>query len=509
MAVIFTFLVFFISVLLLSSLFLVGTGRRRRPPLPPGPKGWALLGNLLQLGTKPHRTLQALSQSHGSAGLLRLRLGTVDAIVISSASAAAKCFRSHDAILTSRPPNSVGKYITYNFEDLIMAPYGPRWQMLRKVCSTHLLSTKALDSFRHVWDEDVAMDVRELTSGREAAVDVGGLVNTCVTNALAHVLIGRQEIVGGEEAAEFKEIAAEMTTLAGQFNVGHFIPWIGWLDLQDLNKKMMKSRVRFGEFLEKIIEEHSSKGIDYAKDFLSVLIQINGEPNAKHDELTNINIKALLQDMFIAGTDTTSITIEWLLSELLRHPHILARAQHELDSVAGRNRLISQSDLPKVPFLDAIVKETLRLHPPVPLSVPRMATEDCEIDGYLIPKGAYLLVNIWAIGRDLATWHDDPNEFDPDRFVPGSPHESADVKGINNFELIPFGAGRRRCAGTKLGIRMVHFVTAMMLHAFDWTLPDGSMGDLLDMEESYGATMPKTRPLMAKATPRLAPQAYL
>ncbi|XP_020591132.1 flavonoid 3'-monooxygenase-like [Phalaenopsis equestris] len=499
--------ILFFSALLLSSLFPTLTDRRR-PPLPPGPKGWPLVGNLLQLGTKVHQTLQHLSNSHGSSGLLRLRLGTVDVIVISSASAAAKCFRSHDAKLSSRPPNSLGRHFAYNFQDLIMAPYGPRWRMLRKICATHLFSTKVLDSFQHVREDELATLVRDLASDRDAVIDVGAVVNSCATNALARVLVGRRVIVGGEEAAKFKEIAAEISKVAGEFNVGDFVPWIDWLDLQGLNKKMRRIRERFGEFLDKVIEEHRLQRVNHTKDFLSVLIEMNGSAEGEQDEIIDINIKALLQDMFIAGTETVSITAEWVLAELIRHPHILARAQHELDSVVGRDRFICESDLSKFPFLHAIVKETLRLHPPLPLSLPRMTVEDFEIDGYLIPKGVTVLINVWAIGRDSASWPDDPCKFNPDRFGSSSLHANVDAKG-NDFELIPFGIGRRMCAGINLGLRMLHLITAILLHSFDWTMPDGYMAEKLDMEESYGVSMPKVKPLMAKAMPRLAPNTYL
>ncbi|XP_020678521.1 flavonoid 3'-monooxygenase-like [Dendrobium catenatum] len=518
MAVLILFLLFFISILfLLSSLFLTGDDRRRHLPLPPGPKGWPLLGNLLQLNSKPHQTLQTLSRSHGSNGLLHLRLGTTTVIIISSSSAASKCFRNHDVNLSSRPPNSIGKHIAYNFQDLVMAPYGLRWRMLRKLFSAHLFSNKALNDFQYVRDEEVMRLVRDLAKRETTVVDIGEMVNSCVVNALARMIVGRRMIVEGEEATKFKEMATEMTRLAGQFNVGDFLPWIDWLDLQGLNKKMKKSREKFGEFLEKIIVEHKLKaeddkfnGSSRVKDFLSLLIEMNEDVDdqVEQDKLTNINIKALLQDIFIAGTDTTSITIEWILAELIRHPHILARAKQELDSIVGLNRLISELDLPKFSFLHDIIKENFRLHPTVPLSVPRMAIKDCEIDGYLIPKGATLFVNIWAIGRDPVSWPNDPLEFNPDRFGPGSLHENVDVKG-NDFELIPFGAGRRICAGMNLGLRMVPLVTAVLVHSFDWKLLDGQMANMIDMEESYGVTMQKARPLMAKAVPRLQPEAYI
>lgn len=213
-----------------------------------------------------------------------------------------------------------------------------------------------------------------------------------------------------------------------------------------------------------------------------------------------------LQDLFTAGTDTSSSTVEWALAELIRHPEILAKAQRELDSVVGPGRLVSELDLPNLPYLQAIIKETFRLHPSTPLSLPRMAAEDCEINGYFIPKDSTLLVNVWAIARDPNVWPE-PLEFRPSRFLPGSEHAHIDVRG-NDFEVIPFGAGRRICAGMSLGLRMVQFMTATLVHAFNWALPDGQLAEKLDMEEAYGLTLQRAVPLTVHPNPRLSPKVY-
>jgi flavonoid 3'-monooxygenase len=210
--------------------------------------------------------------------------------------------------------------------------------------------------------------------------------------------------------------------------------------------------------------------------------------------------------LFTAGTDTSSSTAEWAMAELIRHPDILKQAQKELDSVVGRDRLVSEQDLPNLPVFQAIIKEVFRLHPSTPLSLPRMADNKCEIDGCHIPKNATLLVNVWAIAKDPTVWKD-PLRFDPGRFLPGGSHAHADVKG-NDFELIPFGAGRRICAGMSLGLRMVQIMTATLIHGFDWVLPDGQKIDKLDMEEAYGLTLQRAVPLVACPVPRLEPVAY-
>ena len=210
--------------------------------------------------------------------------------------------------------------------------------------------------------------------------------------------------------------------------------------------------------------------------------------------------------MFAAGTDTSSSTTEWAIAELIRNPRIMAQVQQELDSVVGRDRNVTEEDLPHLPYLQAVVKETFRLHPSTPLSLPRIAAEGCEILGYHIPKGATLLVNVWAIARDPKEWAN-PLEFRPERFLEGGEKAGVDVKG-NDFEVIPFGAGRRICAGMSLGLRMVQLLTATLAHSFDWELENGLNPEKLNMDEAYGLTLQRAAPLSVHPKPRLSPDVY-
>lgn len=211
-------------------------------------------------------------------------------------------------------------------------------------------------------------------------------------------------------------------------------------------------------------------------------------------------------EMFTAGTDTSSSTTEWAIAELIRHPEILTRVKNELDSVVGRDRLVTELDLPKLTYFQAVIKETFRLHPSTPLSLPRVAAKSCEINGYHIPEGSTLLVNVWAIARDPDEWAE-PLVFRPERFLPGGEKANVDVRG-NDYEIIPFGAGRRICAGMSLGLRMVQLLTATLIHAFDWDLPSGLTPEKLNMEEAYGLTLQRADPLIVHPRPRLTPKAY-
>uniref|UniRef100_A0ACD5T6H9 Uncharacterized protein n=1 Tax=Avena sativa TaxID=4498 RepID=A0ACD5T6H9_AVESA len=485
-------------------------------PLPPGPRGWPVLGNLPQLGAKPHHTMAALARQHGP--LFRLRFGSAEVVVAASAKVASIFLRAHDANFSDRPPNSGAEHVAYNYQDLVFAPYGARWRALRKLCALSLFSAKALDALRAVREDEVRLMVAQLAHASSAAgVAVGQEANVCATNALARAAVGRRVFgsAAGEGSREFKDMVVELMQLAGVFNIGDFVPALRWLDPQGVVGKMKRLHRRYDGMMDGFIGERrdgKGGGDGKTKDLLSVMLgnNNNARPDGGGEGMMSFNhtdIKALLLNLFTAGTDTTSSTVEWALAELIRHRDVLTKAQRELDDVVGKDRLVTESDLPRLTFLAAIIKETFRLHPSTPLSLPRVAAEDCEVDGYRVPKGTTLLVNVWAIARDPASWGPDALEFRPARFLAGGSHESVDVKG-SDYELIPFGAGRRICAGLSWGLRMVTLMTATLVHAFDWSLVNDMTPEKLDMEEAYGLTLQRAVPLMVHPVPRLLPSAY-
>ncbi|GMJ05801.1 TRANSPARENT TESTA 7, CYTOCHROME P450 75B1 [Hibiscus trionum] len=506
----------FVLYSLLSAVFLffvfVILRKRHRVRLPPGPKPWPIIGNLPHMGPMPHQGLAAMAKVYGP--LMHLRLGFVDVVVAASASVAAQFLKVHDSNFSSRPPNAGAKYVAYNYQDLVFAPYGPRWRLLRKISSVHLFSGKALDDFKHVRQEEIRVLVRALVN-EKTKVNLGQLLNVCTVNALGRVMMGKRVFGDGRggadpQADEFKSMVVELMQLAGVFNIGDFIPALEWLDLQGVQGKMKKLHQRFDRFLSGILEEHKIKAGEGDRkvkhtDLLSTLISLE-DADGEGGKLTDTEIKALLLNMFTAGTDTSSSTVEWAMAELIRHPTIMARVRSELDSVVGQDRLVADLDLSNLTYFQAVIKETFRLHPSTPLSLPRMASDSCEINGYHIPKGATLLVDVWAIARDPNEWNE-PLEFRPERFLPGGEKPNADVRG-NDFEVIPFGAGRRICAGMSLGLRMVQLLTATLVHAFDWDLADGLLPEKLNMEEAFGLTLQRAAPLMVHPKPRLSQQAY-
>ncbi|XP_071695939.1 flavonoid 3'-monooxygenase-like [Rutidosis leptorrhynchoides] len=476
---------------------------------PPGPTPWPLIGNLPHLSPVPHQSLAALAKKYGP--LMHLRLGSVDVVVATSSSVAAQFLKVHDVNFASRPPSSGAKHIAYDYQDLVFAPYGPRWRMLRKICSVHIFSSKALDDYHHVRQEEVAILTRALFNAGESPVNLGQLLNICTINALSRVMLGRR-VFGSDadkKANEFKDMVLELMVLAGEFNLGDFIPALDWLDLQGVVKKMKKLHGRFDSFLSSILEEHKRDNHNGSghSDLLSTLISLKDDVDEEGEKISDVQIKALLLNLFAAGIPTTTSTVEWVIAELIRHPQLMKQAREEIDTIVGKDRLVTDLDLKRLTFLQAIVKETFRLHPPSPLSLPRIASESCEVNGFYIPKGCTLLVDVWAIARDPKMWTN-PLMFDPARFLAEGEKPNADVKG-NDFEVIPFGAGRRICVGMSLGLRMVQLLVATLIQTFDWELANGLEPAKLNMEEvAYGITLQRAEPLMVHPKAMLAPHVY-
>lgn len=481
-----------------------------------------MLGNLPQLGGKTHQTLHEMSKLYGP--VLRLRFGSSVVVVAGSAGAAEQFLRTNDAKFSNRPPNSGGEHMAYNYQDVVFGPYGPRWRAMRKVCAVNLFSARALDDLRGFREREASLMVKSLAdaaaaSGAGPVVALGKAANVCTTNALSRAAVGRRVFAaaGGEGAREFKEIVLEVMEVGGVLNVGDFVPALRWLDPQGVVARMKKLHRRFDDMMNGIIAEREggcgmAPGEDgKEKDLLGLLLGMMQEEKSltggeEDDKITHTDIKALVLNLFVAGTETTSTIVEWAVAELIRHPDLLQQAQEELDAVVGRARVVSEADLPRLPFFTAVIKETFRLHPSTPLSLPRMASEECFVAGYRIPKGTELLVNIWGIARDPALWPD-PLEFRPSRFLAGGSHADVDLKGAD-FGLIPFGAGRRICAGLSWGLRMVTITAATLVHAFDWELPAGQTPDKLNMEEAFSLLLQRAMPLMVHPVRRLLPSAY-
>ncbi|XP_065620630.1 xanthotoxin 5-hydroxylase CYP82C4-like [Quercus suber] len=209
----------------------------------------------------------------------------------------------------------------------------------------------------------------------------------------------------------------------------------------------------------------------------------------------------LFMTLILGASDTSTISLTWALALLLRNPETLTKVQEELDIHIGRERQVKESDMKNLVYLQAILKETMRLYPATPLLVPHESMEDCTLFGYHVPAGTRLIVDLSKLHRDPNVWVD-PSEFRPERFL--TTHKHVDVRG-QNFEFIPFGSGRRMCPGISFALQVMQLTLATLLHAFEISSPSD---ELVDMTEKGGLTNQKATPLEVYLTPRLHAQAY-
>ncbi|KAM5579576.1 trimethyltridecatetraene synthase-like [Rosa sericea] len=480
--------------------------RRRKLNLPPGPKPWPIIGNLNLIGNLPHRSIHNLSQKYGP--IMQLKFGSFPVVVGSSVEMAKAFLKTHDVTFAGRPKIAAGKHTTYNYSDITWSPYGPYWRQARKMCIMELFSNKRLESYEYIRREETSALLRGLYESSNTNILLKDHLSNVSLNVISRMVLGKKYTDKSKDAIvspdEFKKMIDELFLLSGVLNIGDSIPWLDFLDLQGYIKRMKALSKKLDRFLEHVLDEHienkKAKGF-VATDMVDVLLQLADDPNLEV-KLERNGVKAFTQDLIAGGTESSAVTVEWAISELLKKPEIFKKATEELDRVIGRERWVEEKDIVDLPFIDAIAKETMRLHPVAPMLVPRLAREDCQVAGYDIPKGTRILVSVWTIGRDPNLW-DNPDEFCPERFI----GRDIDVKG-QDFELLPFGSGRRMCPGYSLGIKVIHSSLANLLHGFTWRLPDGMKKEDLSMEEIFGLSTPKKFPLVAVTEPRLPAHLY-
>nr|XP_016434126.1 PREDICTED: flavonoid 3'-monooxygenase-like [Nicotiana tabacum] len=481
---------------------------RRKQNLPPGPKPWPIVGNIHLLGSTPHRSLHELAKRYGD--LMLLKFGSRNVLILSSPDMAREFLKTNDAIWASRPELAAGKYTAYNYCDMTWARYGPFWRQARRIYLNEIFNPKRLDSFEYIRIEERHNLISRLfvLSGKPILLR-DHLTRYTLTSISRTVLSGKyfSESPGQNSMITLKQLQDMLDKwflLNGVINIGDWIPWLAFLDLQGYVKQMKELHRNFDKFHNFVLDDHKANRGEknfVPRDMVDVLLQQAEDPNLEV-KLTNDCVKGLMQDLLAGGTDTSATTVEWAFYELLRQPKIMKKAQQELDLVISQDRWVQEKDYTQLPYIESIIKETLRLHPVSTMLPPRIALEDCHVAGYDIPKGTILIVNTWSIGRNSQHW-ESPEEFLPERFE----GKNIDVTG-QHFALLPFGAGRRKCPGYSLGIRIIRATLANLLHGFNWRLPNGMSPEDISMEEIYGLiTHPKVA-LDVMMEPRLPNHLY-
>ncbi|XP_047312312.1 cytochrome P450 81Q32-like [Impatiens glandulifera] len=482
-----------ISILFVAIIlnFLSSSHKRLKRNLPPSPSPtFPIIGHLRLLSDLPHRTFHELSQKLGP--VFSLQLGNRLAVVVSSPSAVEECFTKNDIILANRPNFISGKFIGYNYTSMIESPYGDHWRKMRRLLTVEIFSTTRLNSSLSIRQDQVKhllRDLYQVSSSTFTAVNMRSRLSELSFNNIMSMISGIKCFNHGEfsnfKAKEILNTIDEIFKLRGVSHLADFLPFLRLFDYQNYEKNFSTLQKKMDAFLEYLIDQHrlSNEGnsmIDH------LLILQEKQP----DYYTNDIIKGLLLFMILAGTDTSWITMEWALSLLVNHPEVLKKVAAEIDAQIGQDRLLDESDLPKLHYLHGVILETLRMFPAGPLLVPHMSSEDCKIAGFHVPRGTVLIVNAWAINRDPNVW-EEAEMFKPQRFEDG--------EAESGYKLMTFGMGRRACPGVALAYRIMGLALGSLIQCFHWKRL--SENELVDLSEGKGLSMPKAQPLevMCKA----------
>ncbi|XVE54587.1 hypothetical protein DITRI_Ditri03aG0093500 [Diplodiscus trichospermus] len=479
----------FLSLILLVSILIwLKLGKGKKLNLPPSPPRLPIIGNIHQLGKLPHRSLRDLSRKYGS--LMLLQLGKNPTLVVSSAEMARELVKNHDVLISNRPKTTAANILLYGCTDIGFAPYGEYWRQVRKVSVLELFSQRRVQSFQFVRDEEVEALINKINraSVKGESVDLTEMLMAVSNNIVARCALSRR-CEEEDGSCKFGQLSRRVMVLMTSFCFGDMFPYLRWMDvLTGFIPSLKAASKELDTFLDQVIEEHRSSKSQDETDFVSIILQLQKDGMLEM-ELSQDNIKAILLDMFVGGTDTTSTITEWLMAELMKHPNVMKKVQEEVRNVVGKKSKIEVDDISKMEYLKCVIKETLRLHPPVPLLVPRETTANIKLGGYDIPFNVTVFINVWAIQKD-PNWWEKPDEFIPERFE----NNLVDFKG-QDFQLIPFGCGRRGCPGMTFGVASTDYVIANLLYWFDWKLPSGETAENLDMSELYGLTVNKKLPL--------------
>ncbi|PIN20374.1 Cytochrome P450 CYP2 subfamily [Handroanthus impetiginosus] len=470
---------------------------------PPGPQGLPFIGNLLQFDkSKPHIYLWQLSQKYGP--LVYLKHGSVPVLVVSSANMAKQILKTHDLSFCSRPPVFGQRKLSYGGIDMAFSPYNHHWKEMRKICVHHLLSPKQVLSFRPIREDEVSQMISKISrlSSSLQPANLSDIAMSLAGNLICRVAFGKRYDDDEYEKISFDRLIMEAQALMVSSYFSDHFPGFGWLDkVSGLLDRLEKNCKELDVFYHQLIEEHlnPSRPKPDRQDIIDLMIQLKQQN--LHD-LTWDHIKALLMNLFVAGTDTVAAAVVWTMTGLMLRPAVMKKAQTEIRAAIGEKGTVDEDDIKKFPYLKAMVLESLRLYPPAPLVFrTQILDQECTVEGYKIKPGTSVFINGWAIARDPETWEDDPNEFLPERFMKGR----NDNWVFDQFEMIPFGGGRRGCPGLGMGLISIELALANLLYSFDWALPGGTMPGDVDTDALPGLTMHKKNALVLLPTKYICP----
>ncbi|KAM7274937.1 hypothetical protein ACFE04_016803 [Oxalis oulophora] len=480
-----------LALFILSYMILDKLRSRNRPP---GPPRLPIIGHLHLLTPVPHQALHKLSLRYGP--IVSVQLGSLSAVHISTRELAKECLKTNEASFSERHAFNSVKHISED-SSFAFSPFGNFVKDMRKFSIFKLLGTQTITQLEPLRTKELKyfLQIFHEKSKLGESVNTTTELIKLTNNIISQMMWSKRPTDMQGHGEEAWKIVRDTNRIFVEPNIANLVSFFKYFDVQGFNKNCKNVHKRFHGLLEKVITERERvEGDDrQVKDFLEMMLDLMDDEKADL-KFTRKQLKGVILDFFTAGTDSAAVAIEWALVELLKQPELLKRAQQEIDDVVGKDRLIQESDCPNLPFIQAIVKETFRLHPPIPMLM-RKAIKPCEINGYHIQVGTLLIVNAWSMGRNPKYW-ENPMEFKPDRFFKSTTFEgessNIDVKG-QHFEYMPFGTGRRVCIAIPLAMQELYTTLAAMIQCFDFKAVDdnGKELEVLDMSEKRGITAPR------------------
>ncbi|CAM6129024.1 unnamed protein product [Calypogeia fissa] len=507
--------------------------RSRTVNLPPGPRNWPVIGALFEMEPQFNKVLQKFAKRYGDVTFFRV--GVQKLVVVSSAEVVEELLRQKDAEFCDRATAmtiSASKYIGLEGTLIAFANYDAELKLHRKLSMTEFLSIAKIKSYEQLRTQEVTVMVEKIlhaigqrsddsyVNGGTQKVKIGirAVSEALVRNIAFLLCIGKRfdSLPPDDELTEFPDINNTLVEMFSGVNLVDYFPWLTWFDPQGLLKRMKTFGNRQKRFYEMMLERSRqatkqkresgvSEGADERRNFIDVLLRAQEDGT----KITDDGIIGTTMSMFSGSIDTSSGQIEWIMLELARHPKMLQRLHDELDAFVGKQRPLDENDLSYMPYLNAVILETLRLHPALPYSMPHVNMAPATLGGYNIPANTAVIANFYCIGRDPSKWKD-PLQFNPDRFMARGPSLSSDsIKANGNFyNLLPFSSGRRGCPGYNLGILILLRTVGTLVHAFDWAPPAGMSPQDLSIEDVGPFVLHPNPDLYLVPIPRLSPDVY-